>query len=58
MAVQVVVGVVSASLAVLWRLRWRHLYALRTREGIARPKTTQPIALPRRESRNNSMTDA
>ncbi len=36
MAVQVVVGIASASLAVLWRLRWRHLYAVRTREGSAK----------------------
>jgi len=40
MAVQVVVGVVSASLAVLWRLRWRHLYALRTR-GTGRSERTR-----------------
>jgi hypothetical protein len=39
MAVQVVVGVVSASLAVLWRLRWRHLYALRARESRNNPMT-------------------
>lgn len=32
MAVQVVVGIASASLAVMWRLRWRHLYAARMRE--------------------------
>ena len=42
MAVQAAVGVVSASLAVLWRLRWRHLYALRTREGIAKQSHDGP----------------
>jgi len=39
MAVQVVVGIASASLAVMWRLRWRHLYAVRTR-GRMTCKTT------------------